>query len=982
VLPTEEAHERVDKGLPHTLEHLVFMGSETYPYKGVLDTLANRARASGTNAWTATDHTAYTSSHAGSAGFCALLPIYLDHILYPTLTDSAFVTEVYHVTGKGEDGGVVYSEMQGRENSADDLVSHRQNQLLYPGGACGYASETGGKMCKLRELDNQQIKHYHTAYYRPDNLCLIITGKINHTDVFVALDAIEKKAIQRKSSLPPFQRPWMASGSTLPSPPKESVSEILEFPDEDESSGSVWIGCRGPPITDAFALAQLDTLLMYLTDSPVAVLQKEFVECEDPLATDVGYQVNGFKDVSFLFYLTSVDAEDLDDVEAEFVECLSQHKINMKQLRTTIELRRLRKLSYIESDTGNAIAEHLITHFLYGDRSGQDLLNYVDDDHHTESLMNTSEETWAKLLKAMITDAPRVTLRAKPSCARMRQITEEEGKRVAERQKNATELEMAKKKLESAISQNNTPIPKNLIGEFPIPVLNAKMPDIATAQFPKTLPAAELDSDLQSKLESEVASNFPFFIQLDHVKSQFVTLQLSVDTTNLSEPLRKYLTVYLELFFSSPLQKSDLGVAITHEDVVNQLNMDTVEHGVGCGQGAEGGASLACGAYDSQLNIEITVLPEKYTLGVTWVKRLLMDLEFDWTRIQTVVGNMVSDLPELKRDAMQLTSWTSKSLIFDARSNHRTFSIQVQSDFLCGLDEKATSRDISILNDLHALRNALIDPGLMRIHLRGELSKLGVAQLVSPWKSWNLKPSSTQRTEVPSPITFLTPLGKGPNSINGRGKLIRLPSTESGYFFAISNGPAGPMHPDVPALSIAFEYFSTMEGLFWNQIRGPGLAYGCSVSLDAITGHVNLVIYRATDVVSAVVRARTIVEEVVEGKIALDPELINSARASVAFKLVSREEYPRDAAVASYVSSVLHQCNSARYNREMLKKLESVTIADVQRVIGEYLPPVFDAEKSLMIAVAGPAKYDEIHTRIKCELRVCLHRIKFDEDEN
>jgi predicted Zn-dependent peptidase len=34
-------------GLPHTLEHLVFMGSEEYPFKGVLDKLANRALASG-----------------------------------------------------------------------------------------------------------------------------------------------------------------------------------------------------------------------------------------------------------------------------------------------------------------------------------------------------------------------------------------------------------------------------------------------------------------------------------------------------------------------------------------------------------------------------------------------------------------------------------------------------------------------------------------------------------------------------------------------------------------------------------------------------------------------------------------------------------------------------------------------------------------------------------------------------------------------
>ena len=45
-----EAHD--GDGIPHTLEHLIFLGSEDYPFKGVLDLLANRCLASGTNAWT------------------------------------------------------------------------------------------------------------------------------------------------------------------------------------------------------------------------------------------------------------------------------------------------------------------------------------------------------------------------------------------------------------------------------------------------------------------------------------------------------------------------------------------------------------------------------------------------------------------------------------------------------------------------------------------------------------------------------------------------------------------------------------------------------------------------------------------------------------------------------------------------------------------------------------------------------------------
>ena len=97
-----------DDGLPHTLEHLIFLGSALYPFKGILDKLANRCLARGTNAWTATDHTCYTMASAGHEGCLNLLPIYADHILYPTLTDECFHTEVHHLTAEGEDKGVVY----------------------------------------------------------------------------------------------------------------------------------------------------------------------------------------------------------------------------------------------------------------------------------------------------------------------------------------------------------------------------------------------------------------------------------------------------------------------------------------------------------------------------------------------------------------------------------------------------------------------------------------------------------------------------------------------------------------------------------------------------------------------------------------------------------------------------------------------------------------------------------------------------------
>lgn len=48
--------------------------------------------------------------------------VYIDHILYPTMTEAAYYTEVHNINGDGENAGVVYCEMQGRENTAGSIM--------------------------------------------------------------------------------------------------------------------------------------------------------------------------------------------------------------------------------------------------------------------------------------------------------------------------------------------------------------------------------------------------------------------------------------------------------------------------------------------------------------------------------------------------------------------------------------------------------------------------------------------------------------------------------------------------------------------------------------------------------------------------------------------------------------------------------------------------------------------------------------------
>jgi hypothetical protein len=86
-------------------------------------------------------------------------------------TSSGCLTEVHHINGEGKDAGVVYSEMQGRQNQSGDLMELEMQRLVFPEG-CGYRSETGGLMEALRVLDVQTIREYFpTPPYQDGDQC-------------------------------------------------------------------------------------------------------------------------------------------------------------------------------------------------------------------------------------------------------------------------------------------------------------------------------------------------------------------------------------------------------------------------------------------------------------------------------------------------------------------------------------------------------------------------------------------------------------------------------------------------------------------------------------------------------------------------------------------------------------------------------------------------------------------------------------------
>lgn len=317
------------------------------------------------------DHTCYTMTTAGSEGFLALLPIYVDHILNPLLTDAGFITEVHHVNGEGEDSGVVYCEMQGCENSGETRVHNAMLRSMYP-GTCGYKSVTGGLLKNLREsTTNEKVRSYHKAFYRTENLVLIITGCVQADQVFKALQPVEDTIISKYKKSPiPFTRPWQS-----PVPPLvASIDQLVPYPCEEEEKGMVWLAWRGPScVYQLYDTCALMMLMEYFTDTAVSPLQKSFVETTDPLASKVGYSfIENSESVVYLAF-ENVPVGKLGEIQPKLFSVMEPYgngsqPIDMHRMQLVIRRRMLEQLSHLENNPHDTVAFMAVGDVLYGRR--------------------------------------------------------------------------------------------------------------------------------------------------------------------------------------------------------------------------------------------------------------------------------------------------------------------------------------------------------------------------------------------------------------------------------------------------------------------------------------------------------------------------------------------------------------------------------------------------------------------------------------
>ncbi|EJD03900.1 uncharacterized protein FOMMEDRAFT_19228 [Fomitiporia mediterranea MF3/22] len=946
-----------DSGCPHTLEHLVFMGSKKYPYKGIIDHLANRGFSNGTNAWTADDYTCYTVETAGSQGFLQILPIYVDHILFPTLKDSAYITEVHHIDPSGNDSGVVYSEMQGRENTPGDLMNLRMRRLVYPASSA-YRSEVGGLMGALRKLDVQQIRDYHAKYYVPHNLALIVAGKLSEGTkslLSVAQERIEPTLVKHgynKGAHPPgWDRPFVDTPSAYRDPLK-SQTTVVEFPEKDESVGELLFVYQGPATRDHLTRKALDILASYLTSSTFAPLNKEYVELDNPLCTYIYFDEETRPDfVDLPVYVGSVPMEHLDTFHERLTKSLNKivkEGIDMKRMKMVIDRDRRQLRSKLESSKGDTFSNTVIEDFVLGAEDGSDLRPAMDEMSLFDDLRQWTSSQWSALIRRYYIESPCVIIHGKPSAALADKLEKNEKARTeAQIQRlGPAGLVEAKERLERAKTENDEPIPEHVLTDFPVPDVSSiswiPVQSVQEGSSSSPKPGRTENSKLVDHINAD-GRNLPFFVQFDHVQSDFVKVHALMSLATLPNRLRPFVTAYLSAFFSLPITTST-GEQLTHEEVVARLDDETVSYE----------NELGMQAYFAEtLRVSISVEKDKYEAAVRWMKDLIYGADFDISRLQVTCAKILQSLPELKRDGNTVLSAYSSELLYDESSTPRTNAVLEQMRAVPGLAKMLQENPEDVRKYFEEMRKHLTDPSGMRFSVTGNI--LDVPNPRSVWSKYfgNLIPN-TPLCPIKLANETLSLVGRNPQK---KAIVVSLPTIESSFATHTAKGIKGFENPEFPTLRLALEVLNGTESFLWRFIRGSGLAYGASVGCDLEAGLLNFSLYRTSNSLQAFREAAKVVEGLVKKTIPLEDTTVDAAKSTIVYNVANGVSKPGSAAITSFVNQALKNV-SQNYNRELLEKYQKVTKGEILSMLEKYVLPLFDPATSVAVVVAAPGKVD------------------------
>ena len=968
-----EAHD--DDGLPHTLEHLVFLGSKQFPYKGVLDTAANRLYARGTNAWTAVDHTAYTCSHAGADGLLALLPVYADHVLYPVLTEAGYTTEVHHVNGEGQDAGVVYCEMQARENTSYSVTSYELHQLCFPGS--GYASETGGRMRELREsCSHAKVAAYHRQCYRPSGVRLVVVGDVPQERLLATCELIQANIRAQGHDHWPQDAPrcWSQPAAGL----GESTTKRVAFPSDDAETGIVRVGWLTFGVGQQYQRSAMEALLTYLTDTSVAELQQAFIECQPPLAGAVYASADDYDPQMVTLTLDSVPTGKLDAICDTLQGVLAAFgasdgaALDVGRMRSVLHRRRLDILDGAESSPEHSVTAAAIPAFLYA-RSGDDghaLRVALGELERVDSMEGEPPSFWTDLCRTALASAHRACVIGTPSPQLGKDMAAAEDARVEARKQalGLGGLQALHEALEEAKKVNETLMPPTMLDAFPVPsvdaisthavvTLRSSCTPVAAGEPPLAPPPAELQA-----VASKVAA-LAVPAQFDDVATDFVDVSLLLRTDGLAPALLGLLPTLCAAQFECPVQRGD--TLVPHTQVIAELAAATTQIGASLGFG---GGRFSLGAFGAGcVVLSARCERAKYGATVALLCDCLLRGRVTADRLRVLVQKALNAVPRTSRDGSACCSALLRDRLCSPASAAHAVLFPEQQRLLTRLLAQLDADPDGVCAQFAGLRAQMLShPSHILVHVGAALAQLG--DVTAVWET-HLLPGlgeAARSAGGSSPLEGRVTLSAtclAPDVVTGGwARVVANGAVESGYLTACSAGPNDWEHPDVAPLTVAIELLTQLEGPFWKELRGLGLSYSYSISMNIEEGRVYFSLFKAGHIGNATAAATAIVARYAADESSeslFDARSVETACSSAVFAAINRERTPASAA-RSALMSYLRSVPPAGATRRMLAALRAVTPQTARQALRTYLVPLFDPSRTVTAACCNPNKVDEL----------------------
>lgn len=940
-----------DSGAPHTLEHLVFMGSRTYQYKGLLDKLASRAYG-GTNAWTATDHTAYTLETAGWEGFAQTLPVYLEHLIVPTMTDAACLTEVHHIDGDGNDAGVVYAEMQGVQYTGSELMDIKARHLLYPKDV-GFRYETGGLMGALRVLTPKRIRDFHKQMYQPRNMCIIVVGEVDQDNLLQILDEFEESV---KDDIPPldapFRRPWIDSAQ--PPALKETVVETVEFPEEDESTGDILIGFFGPNCSDTLESTALNILLTYLCGSSVSVLENVLVEREE-LASSIGFWWDARPNSVIWFQPTGVATEKLAFVEQRLITLIKEvldKPLDLNYLMDCIQRER-RQVKAQGEGSESYWSNNIITSYLFGDRNGESLKELSSLAEYDE-LERWTEDQWRAFLRKWLVDAHHIAVLGKPSQKLADDLKAKELARIDKRKQELGPdgLEKLRKQLEDAKKQNDIEIPDAVLEKWPVPGTDSiHFIESLTARSGLARKLGSASNSAQKVIDN-AEPGAPLFVQFESVPTNFVHITLHIGTSDIPLKYKPLMPLFSDNFFNTPIIRD--GKRIDFEQVVMELEKDTIEYGMSSGS--------RLGDTES-ITLSMQVEPEKYATAVQWFKTMMFDAVFDVTRLKASISKQLADIPEAKRDGRTMATEVEMAIHNDPSAMLVAKRTLVKAVYLKRLKKLLEKEPETVVSWFEEVRKSLFKFANIRVLVTADIAN---SKLPDPVKTWDilakaLDAKSDDIKPIVAPYSLLSEEGKNPGNVGA--VIIPMTTIDSSFSVSSSKGITSFSDPMVPSLLVAAQYLETVEGPLWAAVRGNGLAYGVYFAKEIDGGYVHFKVYRSPMASKAITAARDAIAGLANGTVPFEKPMIEGAISQIVMSMADEQSTMSAAATQNYIVSAIRGLEPD-FNTKLLAKVREVTEDQIKHAMREYLLPLFEPGKSNVVVTCAPimvevSRYDK-----------------------